>query len=140
MKFFFYGTLRPDAATAMAHWIAERVTRAERGSVPGRLYALPDRHGWYPALMRGAGRVWGTVCHLRLRHGDLARLDSYEGPEYRRVTLPVRTDGGARTPAQVYVWRGACRGGHLIGADFLEWLRASRHKAYSSLAFRAPSH
>jgi gamma-glutamylcyclotransferase (GGCT)/AIG2-like uncharacterized protein YtfP len=130
LRLFFYGTLRPDADTPMARWIAARLVVAEPGEVPGRLYAVPDAQGWYPALMPGTGRVRGMLCELQLRPGDLARLDRYEGREYRRVALPVRT-GAGRVSAQVYVWRGRLPQGRAIGPDFPEWLRSVRGMAYS---------
>lgn len=130
MRLFFYGTLRPDADTPMARWIAARLVRAEPGRAPGRLCAVPDARGWYPALVPGAGRVRGVLCDLRLMPGDLARLDAYEGREYRRLALPVRTDRG-RIMAQAYGWRGGRPGCVITGGDFLEWLGKVRGAPYS---------
>ncbi|EJU13048.1 hypothetical protein LH128_10751 [Sphingomonas sp. LH128] len=130
MRLFFYGTLRPDADTPMARWIAARSIRAEPGEIPGRLYAVPDTRGWYPALVPGLGHVRGVLCDLRLRPGDLARLDTYEGREYRRLALPVRTSAG-RVTAQAYIWRKGLPDGPTIGPDFLEWLHGIRGVAYS---------
>ncbi|MFT4057745.1 MAG: gamma-glutamylcyclotransferase family protein [Novosphingobium sp.] len=130
MKLFFYGTLRPDADTPMARWVAARLVRTEPGRVPGRLYAVRDPRGWYPALVPGSGRVGGVLCELQLRPGDLARLDAYEGREYRRLALPVRTSAG-RVTAQAYIWRKGLPDGRPIGADFVEWLRGIRGTPYS---------
>lgn len=131
MRLFFYGTLRPDADTPMARWIAQRLVRAEPGTVPGRLHAVPDVAGWYPALVPGVGRVRGTLVDLRLRAGERALLDRYEGREYRRVTLPVR-HACRRSCAQAYVWRGRLPQGAVpIGPDFPEWLRGIRGRPYS---------
>lgn len=130
-RLFLYGTLRPEADTPMARWIAQRLVRAEAGSVPGRLHAVPDAAGWYPALVPGLGRVRGTLVELRLRAGERALLDRYEGREYRRVTLPVRL-ARTRSCAQAYVWRGRLpKGAVPIGPDFLEWLRGIGGRAYA---------
>ena len=56
MRFFFYGTLvagRGNAVAARAH---ARLGPGVPGVAEGRLYAISDSGGWYPALVRGGGR------------------------------------------------------------------------------------
>ena len=134
LTFFVYGTLQPRAGTRMGDWIAARQVRGEEASAPGRLHGVRGGNGWFPALVPGCGRVRGALCALRLTPGELARLDRYEGREYRRLSLPVRTASGRRVSAQVYVWRIALpRPAPVISrGDFLEWLRVSRRKAFST--------
>lgn len=114
----------------MGQWVAERVASEAPASVPGRLHAVNDGR-WYPALVPGRDRVRGTVCRLRLRPGELALLDRYEGREYRRVALPARTDAG-RTVAEAYLWQGPLpRGSVCIPGDFLVWLKQSGGRIFS---------
>ncbi|HUD28848.1 MAG TPA: gamma-glutamylcyclotransferase family protein [Novosphingobium sp.] len=131
MRLFVYGTLEPGGGTAMGDWIAERLVGSRQACAPGRLHGIPAVGAWYPALTRGAGWVRGTLCDLRLRPGDLARLDRYEGREYRRIASPVRTASG-RVIAQLYLWRIALPDGAPVIADgdFPGWLRGNRLRAY----------
>ncbi|SFF74227.1 Uncharacterized conserved protein YtfP, gamma-glutamylcyclotransferase (GGCT)/AIG2-like family [Novosphingobium sp. CF614] len=139
VRLFVYGTLQPLAGTRMARWIAARLTRAEPACVPGRLFAVRDGRGWFPALVpaRSAARVRGTLCELMLTSGELVLLDRYEGIEYRRVWLPVRMDGGSRMRAQAYRWRLALppKSPMIAGGDFLDWLRRTGRQPFEALAF-----
>lgn len=121
----------------MARWIAARLVKGEAASVPGRLFAIRGGNGWFPALVpaKSGARVRGTLCQLRLTPGDLARLDRYEGLEYRRAGLPVRTACGGRVRAQVYLWRIAlpAKAPAIAGGDFPDWLRRTRRRPFSTL-------
>ncbi|MCJ2180781.1 gamma-glutamylcyclotransferase family protein [Novosphingobium album (ex Hu et al. 2023)] len=136
LRLFVYGTLQPQAGTRMARWIEARLVKAEAASVPGRLFAVQGGNGWFPALVpaKSGARVQGTLCELRLAPGDLARLDRYEGQEYRRTCLPVRTGRAGLVPAQVYLWRIALPPeAPAIGCgDFAGWLLQTRRRAFSS--------
>jgi gamma-glutamylcyclotransferase (GGCT)/AIG2-like uncharacterized protein YtfP len=136
LRLFVYGTLQPQLGTPMGAWIAARLVRcAEPASVSGHLHAIRAGAGWFPALVPGCGprRVAGTLCELRLEPGALAVLGRYEGREYRRVAMPVRTASGRRVRAQVYVWRTAlpAEARHVAGGDFRAWLRIRRLGAFS---------
>jgi len=135
-RFFFYGTLQPGCGTRMASWVASRTARSVEASVPGRLHAVAGGNGWYPALLRARSgrRASGTLCELRLGPGDLARLDRYEGREYRRALLPVRTTSGKLRHAQAYVWRGALPSGasEIRAGNFVRWLAQTRRTAFST--------
>ena len=120
----------------MARWIAARLVNAQTASVPGRLFAIRGGNGWFPALVpaKSGARVRGTLCELRLAPGDLARLDRYEGLEYRRIGLPARVPGKGLVRAQVYLWRIALppKAPAIAGGDFPEWLRRTRRRAFST--------
>jgi gamma-glutamylcyclotransferase (GGCT)/AIG2-like uncharacterized protein YtfP len=134
LRLFVYGTLQPQVGTAMGAWLAARQVGSEPASAPGRLYGIGSGGCWFPALLpaRGGGEVRGTLCELRLKPGELARLDRYEGREYRRVAASVRTEAGSRVMAQLYLWRAPLpSGAPLIGGDFLDWLRSTRRKPFS---------
>lgn len=134
-RFFLYGTLQPAARTRMGRWIEQRLVSSEAGSAPGRIVAVRGGNGWFPALVpaKSMRRVRGTVCELDLRPGELALLDRYEGAEYRRMAVPIRSDGGAIMAAQLYLWRvlppDDARA--IPSGDFLAWLRDNRLDAFS---------
>ncbi|MFS0848578.1 gamma-glutamylcyclotransferase [Novosphingobium panipatense] len=136
MRLFLYGTLQPDAATPMAAWMGARLALAEPAYAAGRLHGIAHDGGWFPALVRGQGRVSGRLCDLALSAGDQARLDRYEGREYRRETVRVRTAAGRLVAAQAYLWRGAPPRGALRipCGDFLDWLRRHRLPVFSQTA------
>ncbi|GGC38308.1 hypothetical protein GCM10011371_27160 [Novosphingobium marinum] len=123
-RFFFYGTLLAGADTPMAAWVGDRLTGSSPGTCAGSLRAIPAGSGWYPALLRGTGRVRGCCCELALTPEDLRHLDRYEGAFYHRRPVQVVQGNGSRTFAQTYLWRGPMpRGSRRIsGGDFLGWL------------------
>jgi gamma-glutamylcyclotransferase (GGCT)/AIG2-like uncharacterized protein YtfP len=137
MHLFLYGTLIGESDTRMARWLAPRLGESLRGSVPGRLVAVPSTGGWFPALVRGHGgeRVWGMVGRTRLGPGDLARLDRYEGAEYRRATARARGEDGRLLAVQLYRWRAPLPPGAepIAGGNFLAWLNETGRKAFSGL-------
>lgn len=137
LNLFVYGTLQPHAGTRMGQWIAQRMESGEPGHVPGRILAVKGGNGWFPALVaaRPGARVQGTLCRLSLRPGDLAKLDRYEGREYRRVSLPVRTGSGAGVRAQVYFWRAPLPEAAPVirDGDYLGWLDRTGRQAFTTL-------
>lgn len=127
MRLFLYGTLMGDAATPMARWLADRVRTAIPAVAPGRMIAIPSSSGWFPAMLPGTGQISGISAEIDLAPGDLARLDRYEGREYRRVAIRVRRrcDHAPNTAtAQAYLWRATVpdRARTVPGGDFLAWL------------------
>ncbi|WP_260609957.1 gamma-glutamylcyclotransferase family protein [Sphingomonas sp. IC081] len=134
---FVYGTLQPHAGTRMGEWIAARMAHAEPAWAPGRIFAVKGGNGWFPALLpaRSGAGVRGTLCRLDLRPGDLARLDRYEGREYRRICLPVRLASGRRAPAQIYVWRAPQpKAAPVIrDGDYLGWLARTGRRPFTTL-------
>jgi len=97
---FVYGTLM---AGEPAHpMFAAAVERSAPARLPG---AVLHDLGAYPAAVAGMGDVHGEVHWLDGAAFDaiIARLDAYEGEEYRRVRCPVWLDGGAPVDAWVYL-------------------------------------
>ncbi|AEB11472.1 gamma-glutamylcyclotransferase family protein [Marinithermus hydrothermalis] len=99
---FVYGTLRVGErnfpVARQAGWVASEPAVLE-GFV---LYDLP--YG-YPAIVRGAGRVYGEVQYYRDLARALERLDVLEdvGAEYLRVRVEVQVRG-ERVGAWAYVY------------------------------------
>ncbi len=95
---FVYGTLM---AGEPAHpLLAAAIVR----STPARLAgAVLHDLGAYPAAVVGTGDVYGEVHWLTAAAFDavIARLDAYEGEEYRRLCCPVWPHDGA--PA-IHAW------------------------------------
>jgi gamma-glutamylcyclotransferase (GGCT)/AIG2-like uncharacterized protein YtfP len=97
-----YGTLGPGRSNH--HHVAGVTGRWFTGTVTGRL--LPE--GWgaalgYPALVLApdGDPVAVHVLESAELPAHWARLDDFEGPGYRRVTVTVRTDDG-RVEASLY--------------------------------------
>jgi gamma-glutamylcyclotransferase (GGCT)/AIG2-like uncharacterized protein YtfP len=135
MRFFFYGTLIDASNTPMARWLRPKIRSTRGGTVPGRLFAIPTAQGWYPALVPGTQgqRVRGVCCDAVLTRRDLARLDCYEGREYRRAAARVRTSEGL-SAAQLYRWRGVLPPGAtpVSSGGFLDWLARRGFEAYGT--------
>ncbi|WP_206238033.1 gamma-glutamylcyclotransferase family protein [Novosphingobium terrae] len=132
-RLFFYGTLMAELGHPLAREWHAALSAGEKGWVEGRLWALPDPQGWYPALVPGEGRVMGTV-HCPLAAFDaamLAAMDRYEGEAYRRLPVTVRVASG-EIAAQAYVWQEALPEGAvaLEDGDFAAFLARSGEQAY----------
>lgn len=67
------------------------------------------RHETYPALIPAEAQrtVQGRV-YLDIDAADLARLDRFEGAQYRRHTVQVISADGAVFTTQVYLFRETC--------------------------------
>lgn len=89
------------------------------GTTEGILYDL----GSYPGLVRaapavsGATLVPGELYEIREDEWErvIAQLDDYEGPEYERELIPVRTADGV-VDAWAYLYRGSANGFATISA------------------------
>ena len=118
----------------MARWLAPRLGSPVRGSVPGRLYAIPHARGWFPALVPGRtdDRVQGMICEAALGAADIARLDRFEGAEYRRGAARALARDGGRRAVQVYRWRTRLPAGAepIPGGDFLAWLASTGRSGF----------
>ncbi|HEY1058516.1 MAG TPA: gamma-glutamylcyclotransferase family protein [Limnobacter sp.] len=66
-------------------------------------YAVPGEQ--YPAMVvQAAGQVRGLVW-LNVDHGDIQRLDAFEGEEYERRTIWVNMSGSDQSlQADTYIW------------------------------------
>ena len=115
---FFYGTLLDPA-------VRRRVlgrTLSPRTQRPALLFDYTREHVAgrpYPMLVAHPGAVVDGVVARGLTTRDLARLDAYEGSEYRLAPLAVLS-GGRRVIAMAYM---AAPG---ILSDGREWTRTVR--------------
>ncbi len=118
---FVYGTLRPSLGHAAAGLLAD-VTRSLGAAVVagGALFDL----GRYPGMTLDAtpaDSVRGEVVALEARHARalLARLDAYEGDEYRRLRVEARLDDERTVRADAYVLRTAPPASRrIVGGDW----------------------
>ena len=102
---FTYGSLMFDAV-----W--SRVVQGRYTAVEGSI----EQHGRfaidgedYPGMVpRGDARVTG-VLYLDVDDGDLARLDQFEGDDYRREVVTVTSADGVAREAQTYIYLRAER-------------------------------
>ncbi|MBU6954698.1 gamma-glutamylcyclotransferase family protein [Hahella sp. HN01] len=98
---FCYGTLRhPHVMQRLLGWAPE----ASAARLPGyRCLQVVGKA--YPGLWRDRS----AICPGHLYHGltkhDIARLDHYEGDDYERRYAIVRTPGGGRLTAWIYLYR-----------------------------------
>ncbi len=121
---FVYGTL----VSSFGHPMHTRVCRYARylthATMDGTLFDLGD----YPAARaEGQGSVHGELYAIL----DIVRLfkalDRYEGREYIRKKVTVRTDGGTSYDAWVYCYRFPLSYGRRILDGIYRWHRF-RHR------------
>ena len=138
MRFFFYGTLQSGSWNPVARRIHARLMPEGPGQVRGQLHAVPDRDGWFPALLDGPGIVQGEVCRAGpdFSPADLAALDAYEDFDpadparslYLRRSLPLLSGG----LAQVYCFNQPLPPGArpIPDGDFRGWLLATNQPEF----------
>lgn len=135
LPLFVYGTLQQGMGP-----MAERLHRVLRPGQPaflrGRLYALPDPAGWYPALIPddAGGPVCGAlhVPAAGFAARDLAAFDAYEGyrpddpagSDYFRRPVTVTCTDGLACPAQAWCWQARLPAAAvpIADGDFAAWL------------------
>ncbi len=137
MHLFFYGTLLDGSDNAMAREVHRLVNRLGAATVRGKLFAVPDPQGWFPALIAGEGAVHGGLYEATsaLSPAQLARLDAYEeydprnpaGSLYLRAAMQVTDAKGAAVMAEIYLYNqplppGSCA---IPSGDFRQWIAAS---------------
>ncbi len=111
-RIFVYGTLRRGGSAASLLRGARPLGAAR---FQGRLYDLGD----YPGVVASedpADVVHGDLFALPADEAEalLARLDRYEGPEYRRVQLRVERADGEHCEAWLYLYSPDPGGLHRI--------------------------
>jgi gamma-glutamylcyclotransferase (GGCT)/AIG2-like uncharacterized protein YtfP len=125
MRLFFYGILQGDVAQGPVRELLAGIGPGIQATARGKLYAVRNEAGAYPAMVAGDGEVRGMLHEAG--SVDLARLDAFEGAEYRRTEIEV---GGES--AQAYLWAGSTDGLELIAhGDFARWLRETNLSPYS---------
>ena len=98
---FTYGTLQPGQP-AWPLLAGHATGRPRRATVAGRLL---DTGFGYPALrLDAAATAPGWVVPVRDPAELLARLDAYEGPQYRRLRVACTTDEQPGTACWTYAW------------------------------------
>lgn len=77
--------------------------RSEPAVLPGyRRFAVPG--ATYPGIVAAPGGQVAGLLYRDVGADDLARLDLFEGAEYRRDALPVTLAEGSVLVAGTYVW------------------------------------
>lgn len=97
---FTYGSL-------MFPEVWQRVVRGQYRSISATLddhvrLAIVDET--YPGMIARPGSQALGVLYFDVNADDLARLDHFEGHDYRRATLHVRTAGGEPVLAESYLY------------------------------------
>jgi gamma-glutamylcyclotransferase (GGCT)/AIG2-like uncharacterized protein YtfP len=83
---FVYGTLRSGYENEWARRLRRESEFVGNVNVKGCVVPLGAYFGLIPG---GDENVPGELYRLRDPEATLTALDEYEGPEYRRVTIPV---------------------------------------------------
>lgn len=142
MRFFFYGTLLAGSGNAASRRIHSVLRPLGPAIARGRLYAIPDPRGWYPALLPGEGEVRGQVYEATpdFARQDLAAMDAYEDFDpaavprslYRRVRIAAVGRDAKCVRAETFVFnRGLPVGSQRIaGGDFAAWLALRGRRAF----------
>lgn len=77
--------------------------RSEPAVLSGyRRFAVPGVA--YPGIVAAPGQQVAGLLYRDVEADDLARLDLFEGAEYRRDALPVTLADGSALQAETYVW------------------------------------
>lgn len=88
---FVYGTLRQNASNA---WRMNGARYLGDGQVAAKLYRI----SWYPALrLDPSNNHWVHGSLYEMDDALLAELDVFEGEEYQRVSVDVKTTAGLVT-------------------------------------------
>ena len=120
---FFYGVLMAGIAPPPVRRLLAGLGRGRPATSRGRLFAVDEPGGAYPAMVPGDGLVRGMLHEAGAV--DLAGLDAFEGSDYARTAITVRCEGEDRT-AEAYIWIAATQGLEPIpDGDFARWLAAS---------------
>jgi len=145
MRLFLYGTLMEGSGNPTAAWLHDRLEPGLQAYALGRLYAVEDPQGWYPAFVPdpSGGRVFGMVHETTSRFdmSCLDVLDAYEGyqpgspgqSEFLRQLVSVRLiESGHLVEVQVYTWANAVTENQveIASGDFARFLYQTRRRSY----------
>jgi len=88
---FVYGTLRQNASNT---WRMNGSRYLGDGQVAAKLYRI----SWYPALrLDPSNNHWVHGSLYEMDDALLAELDAFEGEEYQRVSVDIKTTAGLVT-------------------------------------------
>ncbi|HLJ61203.1 MAG TPA: gamma-glutamylcyclotransferase family protein [bacterium] len=104
-RLFVYGTLQDDALVAR---LVGRRLPWRRAVLEGYRRTLDESIGYHVVHPSTGASVDGRVIET-VDVAALAALDAYEGTEYRRVVIEVRTHDGRTVDAYTYVPAEASR-------------------------------
>lgn len=127
MHLFVYGVLREG----LGNWpFLAGIGPGRAATATGALFAIPDPHGWYPALVPGEGTVTGAVHACA--GVDLAAVDAFEGADYTRRPIPVLC-AGETVMAEAYLWTAplAPQAEAVSHGDFARWLAETGRSPYA---------
>ncbi len=102
---FTYGSL-------MFREVWTRVVRSDYRTLRGTVTEharFAVRHADYPGMVPQAGARVDGVLYLDVDDEDLARLDRFEGEDYRRVLVDVVADDDVVRAAQTYLFSAGDR-------------------------------
>ena len=120
---FVYGTLRADVPGPARDLLSRHADYVDDGTCQGRLYDLGAHPAFTPSTS-SEDRVVGEIYSLRASRRALARLDSYEGGDYRRRVGRVDSNRFGRLHAWIYFYFGALATYRRIeSGDYLTHLR-----------------
>jgi len=142
-RFFFYGTLIAGSGNAVAERVHARLTPLGPAAIRGRLFAIPDPDGWYPALVPGSKIVRGVLYEALPSFGDreLFLLDRFEGFDpanrarslYQRRSLTIDNAMDDKSVAQAYVYASRLPAGArpVHSGDFAGWIKRSGGRLFT---------
>jgi gamma-glutamylcyclotransferase (GGCT)/AIG2-like uncharacterized protein YtfP len=132
VRFFFYGTLMDEAVRRAVLGAAAQPLLVEPATLAGwQRCAIPGRS--YPMVRPAADESVDGLLAEGIDGEGAARLDRFEGPEYRRTPLDVRRISGETVTAWVYVALHAGKGAARRW-DFETWRRQHRAAMLRGLA------
>jgi len=102
---FVYGTLMyAEVWRRVAHkdypWKRARLHNYQRYRVKNALY---------PGLVKSRNGLVEGVAYFGVEHGDIQRLDRFEGDYYQRLPVIIEADEIGRCRAEVYIFRNRYR-------------------------------
>ena len=99
---FVYGTLRKPARNRFARALHRDSFFVGAATVRARKHHVG---GHFAMVLCKEGQVDGQVFRLRNPEHQLAELDEYEGPAYRRAMVKATTGSGRRIRCWSYLYR-----------------------------------
>lgn len=127
---FLYGMVRADIAGSSGEPLLNGLGPGWSATAPGKLWAIPDPRGWYPALLPGEGTVQGMLHESG--DVDLSALDAAKAPDYRRTDMTA-TSASGEVPASAWLYAADLPAGAepVPDGDFAEWLEETGREAFA---------